>query len=509
MGTNLAAYSVWVIDDSIPVNAVNKDYPYRDQLLSGNRPFDHGLLWALIREVKDDWNDVELKHLCEELVTCGCSLLAFRHPDHALRYLERTGESPDVIVFDLEYTSFALSEESVESLLDAILSRCFSVVQVYTAADASLAKTKLQKPFLKTPSGRLREPKSKGDCNATDLAQALESILTHSFSTQTATLIRRSARDAIESVLVKIDSLPSDVLVTELLAKERGLPTDQFVDLLSIKISEALETEPRIASVIEDYLTKNNVASSEVSHATRGIVDLITAQVREHVRDNGLFNRIQSLVEQTSANTSYSSSDIAKVVRDFYAFRLYSHPKDDLVRTGDIAAQFDNAEVGGYIVILTPQCDLEKFWKKTRGTLTLIKLHPWKSDEGIKKAKQYGNKDMRQIGNSITAREPMILPSIPVSTIESSDYALFVHEIEHAVLRNQELEDVGKNNQQVQKPLTYSHIETSNNLKLVRVCRISEPFLSGILNGMKASLFQLGIPDYPNNEKTRLEEMLK
>ena len=56
-----------------------------------------------------------------------------------------------------------------------------------------------------------------------------------------------------------------------------------------------------------------------------------------------------------------------------------------------------------------------------------------------------------------------------------------------------------------------SHTQISNSLDLEvkRHCKVSEPFLHGILSEISNKIFRVGIPDFPHEEINRLKEYLK
>ena len=97
-----------------------------------------------------------------------------------------------------------------------------------------------------------------------------------------------------------------------------------------------------------------------------------------------------------------------------------------------------------------------------------------------------------------------MFPSVPVAEGRLVDYVLFIHEISFEGFENLGLIDVGGGNKQVQKPLAYSETEG----QVVRVCRLSEPYLAGVLGKMEAELFQFGVPDFPDPVKERIKSMI-
>ena len=80
----LSSYSVWLIDDNLPVNKI-PDIPRRDEIIGGQRPIDHALLCGLIKETtEDDWKDGDVFELCKQLVENTSKLKVFLHPKRHL-----------------------------------------------------------------------------------------------------------------------------------------------------------------------------------------------------------------------------------------------------------------------------------------------------------------------------------------------------------------------------------------------------------------------------------------
>jgi hypothetical protein len=153
-------------------------------------------------------------------------------------------------------------------------------------------------------------------------------------------------------------------------------------------------------------------------------------------------------------------------------------------------------------LVLTPPCDLERFWKKTRGSLTLVKMCPL-DERGSKKLRLYGNSQfgISEAVSSVISREtPMILPSVISADRENErhEYALFAHDIYF-----KEIEKVSTTSDSHTVQLTYKDVEAVFELR----CHVSEPFLSGILSEIRNVIFRPGIPDFPKEEKNRLKKV--
>jgi hypothetical protein len=276
----------------------------------------------------------------------------------------------------------------------------------------------------------------------------------------------------------------------------------ELVGLLSVKMSEVLESSRGIARVVEDWAEAKGIPKGQVPRCVREVVDLLAANVRRHIqRDGSLMEEVRSTLEALDSSDGSERQEPDETVQEFFAFRLYHRPGDDLVRTGDIVLwqQTDEPEdpPSELYFVVTPPCDLERFWKKTRGCLTLARMYAVDSEDGTKRMRLYQGGKFRLSG-SITATHPMVLPSVMLADDKSADYALFAYEIRSINLEKKE-------SRPNESPLTYPDLADSG-LELRRLCAVSEPFLTGILDKLSATLFDTGVPDYPEAEKRRLKD---
>ena len=154
-------------------------------------------------------------------------------------------------------------------------------------------------------------------------------------------------------------------------------------------------------------------------------------------------------------------------------------------------------------MVITPACDIERFWKRTRGILTLARLEPLDpSNIGVAFRHDFR---VQHVVNSVTARTPIILPTLTTSNGMTLDYALFFHQIVALWLEPATPKDSDKAHPTTDRPLTYPELGNV----VTRVCRLSEPFLSGVLSKIEAELFRVGVPDFPEAETRRIKKVLK
>ena len=135
-------------------------------------------------------------------------------------------------------------------------------------------------------------------------------------------------------------------------------------------------------------------------------------------------------------------------------------------------------------------------------TLTLARMHPATDDRGIARVTSYEHRTFTS--SAVTASNPMVLPSVPLTEDKRVDYLLFLHEVQYEEYNGypliEHIEGRKQKKARFQCQLTYKELEGS----LERKCRVSEPFLSSILAALRDRLFRSGAPDFPNEETARL-----
>jgi hypothetical protein len=510
--TTLSDKSIWIIDDDIPIQSADFN---NDAMLEGSCPIDRGALLSLLLK-EDDWTDKAVLDLCKELSEDTCDIKAFLLPTGAVEYLQKGAKAPDVMIFDMNYRNIK-EKKTVLEYLETILKTCISVIQIYTKEALEEFAPDLE-PLARKYWNRLQPPRLKDDTHADQLAEAISQKLSSSLSAQLATNIRRLSSIAIENVLVRIDDLPLDVAVNLLAGDdeeilEENLKDEELIELLSAKIGDFMKSSKELADTMSEYARKAEVPAEKEKLFVDEAVQLFATTVRTHIQyDKWLYGVVKS-ARQTAQANALDADSLRTIIQEFFAFRLYDHPGDDIVRTGDIISlspirKTDNTPAYLFVVI-TPPCDLDRFWKSTRGILTLAKMHPLTTDLGIRLWKDYGNNKPGRIHSITSTENPFVLPSVPISETGRVDYSLFLYEIENKEYDGRSLwkeEDGISKSKRFSRPLTYSELKKiSRNVK--RYCRISEPFLTGLLGELKDQLFRTGVPNFPKNEKDRLSEL--
>lgn len=442
----LSSYSVWLIDDNLPVHKI-PDIPRREEIIGGLRPLDHDLLCGLIKTTtEDDWTDKDVFELCRRLVENTGKLKVFRHPNSALAHLEQEASQPDIIVYDIEYGQ---SVQDSDIALCKLLARSFTLAQVYTTYDVGIARLSLPKAFEVYFPKRLSEPENKRTCSPEKLAKLLSERSNQSFSTKMAKAVRKSASAALEQTLIGLDDLSPLAAIEAIVGnpeQTEQLNEQDFVDFVGNKVGEAFESDQVFRDKLKEYakiVASIELSEAELSQAASKVMSLVVSGVRERIQHNDdilklIRSAAKDAVRQRSQGkaTAASSTGLSSLTR-FTNFWLYAHPNDYIVRTGDIIEFLEPGQGEGssrtLFFILTPPCDIEQFWKKTRGVLTFAVLERIQEGEASRLLKLYGN-DRSAFKSTIKELEgasgPVLLPSLIVSEQDCWDYILFSHKIE-------------------------------------------------------------------------------
>jgi hypothetical protein len=371
----LSEKSIWIVDDDIPIYAAKFD---NDDMLDGSRPIDRGALLSLLMIDDDYWADKAVLELCKELVKEKGDIKAFLWPTGPVEYLRKGGKAPDIIIFDMDYQAMK-DKEKVLEYLEIILKSCISVVQIYTKESLEEIAPDLE-PLTKKYSTRLQAPKLKTATNAKSLEEIVFKKLESSLSAHLATNIRRLSSIAIENVLVEIDNLPIDVAIRLLAGGEDEMQDVELVELLSTKVGDYLKSSLDLADAIKQYGKRLGVSPDSEKQFVDETTELFATVVRNRIQyDKWLYEAIRTTNQLAKGNET--DDDTKRIVKEFFAFRVYDQPGDDWVRTGDIVSlgnynKAEREEHPDLYLILTPACDLAHFWSKTRGVLTLAKMHP-------------------------------------------------------------------------------------------------------------------------------------
>lgn len=418
---------------------VDDELPYDKLTPVADRVEKPGLDYLI--EHEPVWSEnPAVRSLCQQLTgTPDVELTALSAPPVLTKYLESSFAPPHIVIFDWEGLGF--SPEANVAAIEATLRSTFAYVQVYTHLDVTTVQPHLDAIGAKY-QGRLLPAKSKQDVNAAELFGAVSTEYSKTIAGAIADDARRRIRRSLEEALVELCSVPK-ASVAQLV---QGKPEVLF-NLVASKLRDGLSSEG--AESLEDALAQTGAAES-----TDGL-------------------------------------------RKFQSIWYYYFPTDSVVRRGDIARASD----GNLVLVISAQCDLARFPKKTAMYLTYAPmLEMTKANiDAIKDTCKYYK--LKEIGGSPISSHAefghafIVLPNVP-ENVGSRDGLKDLLVRCHA-LQSQVMPRAGK------EALKYSEVDG-----FARICTLAEPFAAGIIGHLVATLAAAGLPDFPDFEKKRLQKLL-
>lgn len=451
---------ICIIDDSLPA----PDYP---AFIDETQLLDQAILKYLCFE-HESWPEEPLKQLLIEIFKnhSDWTISGFLNPDFYFNHVEEEIYSPEVIIFDWDYSTSSIATE--EHLLN-ILKSTYAVVGIYTGADKKEEiREILAQPDFKTFLETRIRMVEKGDVDSvskilTEVNTRFESHFSFKFGQE----LKFNAIRSLDSILVDIGEMSFDEFIWtfghERDKDERLITVNEFIEILSEKF-------------------RNSLANADWSE------------------------------------TAFISSEPAVVteelVRKLWSYRLYKSPSDDLVRVGDIISRA-NGDINEKFLVISSDCHMNQFWKKNFGSLTLIPLYANTKTSGtflnkLLTAQKRGN--IRSTGaTSITNLSNFdsltLISSLPTKDAEGNfgftDYIAFPRSVFSIDVKKPELEE----HQVRLQALHYSHIEDfcgEGRLSL------NEPFRSPLIQYCINAVTGYGAPDYPselqNSIKNRFNE---
>ena len=425
--------------------------------------------------VGESWDDTAIQKLCINLLQKGWNIQAFHHPNFYEDKLAKDIYISDILVFDWEYKTGGVEQISI---LRRILSGYSVYVYIFSGADKEGEIRELIRDKLKEFSGRVSYL-SKDDGNgyektALDFSNKLNEMKEKNFSFYFGSSIRRIVANSIESILVKFADMNLKNVLS-LLSHDRlddELSLD-MKDIISLKIAEHVKT----SSEIRNILFQGGIE--------KDVVEELIGMLEGKIKNSIISTKLPLPISQTSEEIC----DI-DVIRSLWSFMLYYKPldEDQIVRTGDIIAKKSSTDFSHLYLVITDDCSLSRFVKKTGGILNTVELTRITS-EADNKIKIKGLTSLTNIaGLSGTNGRPLLLPYIPVEDNKLHDYLLLMQK--HFTIECKVKEGPS---------LIYDDIDYR------RVCSISSPFLHPLIGTIITNLFGWGCSDYP----TKVQEDIK
>jgi hypothetical protein len=463
-GSTFTRYSVCVIDNDIPAAGTQaQGHGIKDtELLNGSN------LQLLLD--KETWPDGVIKSLIETLlsdrqvdgVSPKWQVFGVTNPSLYVNNINDGCFRADVIVFDWDYPTAQGGMDS-ESILKEILERSFCLVFIFSGADKKEEiEAILAKPEFQEFKGRLHylDKSVDGAGQAGILVQRVEEMNTGNFSFKFANILRKKSVQSMDGILC---------------------------DMGKASLNDI----------------KNHVAIGD--SGKKDFVDFMAERFRATIAGRDIYD----LVDQIPAPAGGAAAPDEAMASKVWSNRLYFHREngDDLIRRGDVV------KVGTeYYLILSADCDLGRFWKKNLGIVNGVVLHPLENSNAelrkwltlCTKPKDLADGNFQHLLDNVgkSSEGPFVLPFVPVGNGQMNFIALPKDILSNRVGLPAAFSTLNEKARS-QQAIRYPHWTGAE-----RICTISEPFLTPVIQHVLNALGGYGVPDYPDHMATILKKVL-
>jgi len=453
-------YSVCIIDNDIPAAGVQA----QELNIKDSELLNTSNLQLLLQ--KENWTDEVIRNLTQTLleqkdddgISPKWDVYGFTNPSLYINTIDNGFFRSDLVVFDWEYPGV-----DSESVLKEILNRTFSLVFIFSKADKEQEiRTVLAKPEFQEFKERLEYlDKTKANVDQTNvLLQKAGQMYANNFSFRFASVLRKKAVQCTDKILS---------------------------DMGRASLNDV----------------KNHVVIGD--GGKKDFIDFLAERFRTSIAEKDIYDLVEQIPEPGNGAAAPDATLAAKV----WGYRLYFHHEngDNLVRRGDIVRI-----EGVFRMVLSADCDLLRIWKKNLGIINMVALHELdQNNADLKTWLTYCVKPEKIPGkiSSLLGRigdlsdGPFVLPFVPVE----QGIKNFVAMPKELISERIALPDGWNNLSHADKnkhPMRYS-----NWLGAERVCTISEPFLTPVIQHVFNSMGGTAVPDYPEHMKEILEKVLK
>lgn len=455
-------YSVCVIDDKIPASGIEG---IRDSdLLNASN------LQLLLRQ-ESLWTDEVIKNLVKTLleqkdadgITAKWDVYGLTNPSFYINLLEHGLPRFDIIVFDWEYPGTGSgSGTDSESILKEILKKTFCLVFIFSGVDRKQEiEAVLAKPEFQEYKERLQylDKNVSGTDQTNILLEKAEEMYTNNFSFRFASILRKKAVQSADKILS---------------------------DMGRASLNDV----------------KNHVVVGD--SGKKDFIDFLTERFRTELAGKDIYDLVDQIPEPAAGAPAPDEALAAKV----WSYRLYFHREtgDGLVRRGDIVKIGDS-----FRLVLSADCDLGYFWKKNLGIINTVALHELdRSNSNLKdwltlcvKPEKIPSKVASLLGSiGELAEGPFILPFVPISG-EVKNFIAIPKDLISTRIALPSSWSAFTEKQKKEDSMKYSYWPDAE-----RICTISEPFLTPVIQHVLNIMGGNGVPDYPEHMKEILKKIL-
>lgn len=367
------------------------------------------------------------------------SVSAFSDPNF---FIDDETVYPNYIVYDWDYS---ISGFSTEEFLQTICKTKFCYIFIFTGCDKIPEIEQLIKTRLIEYENRI-SIYEKEEKSIQEIINKIKETQDNSFSFKFGTRLRDCSWKGLDTILIELAKYNGDV----------------------------------VSDSLKNY---------------QDLVEFIGEKYKSVLNDNRLEikNTDTVITPCTSDNSNDVSPDISPLEK-LWEYRLYSKSLSNTVQKGDILKKEDE-----YWFIITPNCELQRFWNKTYGVINYFKLY--ELDENKEILKEILNK------KSIQSRKGITSFTNSVCSSESAPYCIPFINNKCFLLFPKEI-----CSQKIEKPsdlpdTTTLTLDMINNTQ--RIATINNPFLSEIIEQCLSKLKGYGVTDYDSILSTCLMEKVK
>lgn len=431
-------HTICFIDDKIPVS----QYP---EYFKDTDIINESVLNFLLKNEGTNWSDTVVKNMCERLINDSdkWSISAFTSPNFYNNYVNETVYAPEIIIYDWDYNTGVGSNESEDCLLE-ILKTSYTMIFVFSEQD-----------------------------NIDGINSVLDDVKFNNFK-ERLSVIDKNDPNSINSIFTQIEQKEADNFSFKY-GHEIIYNSNKAINKIMSDISQ-LSIEEFSASIGEiengKYLVTND-----------GFIDVIIPRYRR-----ALYN-----INQTNFSITKTGDSYIDEVRRVWAYRSYDDTPSHNVSMGDII----KAQNGGYFLVISSDCHLNRFWQKNGGYISLIPLNKTYSKIGKKQRKlmNSANQNITSINNSQIAMT--VLPAVPISSKELRDFIVLPKSI--VSIKVDKPAELGK-----KVPLTYDLFKGYS-----KVVSVMDPFKSPLIHFIMDNITGYGCPDFPKTLQEYLKDRIK
>ena len=442
------ALNICIIDDKFGTPCV-------EQAIDPKKQISNSDLQKLLES--QAWDDEVLHELTDSFLACSdFEISAYCNPSLFLRDTIIS----DIVIFDWDYDT-ATSSDNVESLLLEILKRKYCYVHIFTHCSAEDIEIVLKKDAFKIYKNRVSY-NGKTAPSIETIKNSIADLENNNFSFRFRNIIRTASKEAIEDILIELGN-------------------------------QSLET---VLAIL--YKT---------GESSRELIEFVGERFKNFLLRTDFSFPEPPYVEEEAQPFVGSTENEDHSIQELWKSRLYYSDKDDkVVRKGDILRINNN-----YYFVITPDCQLNRFWKKNVGYLNIIQLLDVNVDKGkIKElyAKIYSKKTIENsLGKVTSISNPLSIGGSPLCfPYVGNDNKVFL------------LFPVMLSSIQIPKPdwfgdNTKINSETALKVEMIpdseKIVTLNEPFCSSVIETVFSELQGKGTSDFSPDIKTELQGILK